>query len=151
MGGADAFGLLAVYTLAVRELLLLAGLGIALTSLDDLFIDVVYMSRRLWRWAAIYRRHSHATVDRLTPGIAPRPMAVFVPAWDESEVIGSMLRDFLRRTDYPRYRVFVGVYPNDPDTRAAVLEISDPRIEIVDVGRLGPTTKADCLNAIWGA
>jgi bacteriophage N4 adsorption protein B len=37
-------------------------------------------------------------------------MAVFVPAWDESAVIGQMLKATLKRLDYPDYRIFVGHY-----------------------------------------
>lgn len=150
---ADA-GLLAAlvgYWLLTRELLLLAAVGIAISSLDDLFIDLAYFMRRGWRWFTIYRTRPHARAETLAGGAAPALMAVFVPAWDEADVIGAMLRAFGKRTARANHRVFVGVYPNDPLTHAAVAALPDPRIEIVRMAHAGPTTKADCLNALWHA
>ena len=62
-----------------------------------------------------------------------------------------MLRDLTARLVYQHYRVFVGVYPNDPATAAAVTAVGDPRIALVRCSRPGPTTKADCLNHLWRA
>lgn len=62
-----------------------------------------------------------------------------------------MLRDLTGRLAYPRYHVFVGVYPNDPDTAAEVDAVGDPRISRIDNDGPGPTTKADCLNRLWRA
>ncbi|MGL4543239.1 MAG: glycosyl transferase family protein, partial [Polymorphobacter sp.] len=81
----------------------------------------------------------------------PAPIAIIVPAWDEAAVIGQMLTNLLGRLDYPRYRVFVGVYPNDPASRAAVAAIADHHVETTVCQRPGPTTKADCLNHLWEA
>ncbi|QCI79697.1 hypothetical protein E6W36_09660 [Hankyongella ginsenosidimutans] len=78
-------------------------------------------------------------------------MAILVPAWDEADVIADMLRASLRRLDYPSYRLFVGVYPNDPQTRLAVATVADPRVEMVVTTRPGPTSKADCLNHLYHA
>lgn len=81
------------------------------------------------------------------------PIAVFIPAWDEARVIGPMLRSALARFDYPDYALYVGVYPNDPATIAEVAKVaeSDGRVRLVIGPRPGPTTKADCLNALWRA
>src|SRR3546814_14900578 len=62
-----------------------------------------------------------------------------------------MLKGALRRLDHPQYRIFVGVYPNDPDTIEAVRRVADPRVIPVFTSRPGPTTKADCLNHPWNA
>jgi adsorption protein B len=66
-------------------------------------------------------------------------------------VIGAILRDLTRRLDYSHYRVFVGVYLNDPATAAAIAAVGDPRTTTVGCSRPGPTTKADCLNHPWRA
>jgi len=66
-------------------------------------------------------------------------------------VIGAMLRTALARLDHADYRIFVGCYPNDPATIAAVSAIGDPRVRLVVGERAGPTTKADCLNNLWRA
>ncbi|KPF65489.1 hypothetical protein IP88_13410 [alpha proteobacterium AAP81b] len=142
--------MLASFHIFVREALLFVALGILLCSLDDLFIDAVWIGRSLWRRLTVYRRHTRATAEsvrRADPGV----IAIFVPAWDEGDIVGAMLRRLTATLDYPRYRVFVGVYPNDPVTLAAVRGVGDRRIETVVCTRPGPTTKADCLNHLWRA
>ncbi|RTL17892.1 MAG: hypothetical protein EKK50_08550, partial [Sphingomonadaceae bacterium] len=78
---------------------------------------------------------------------------MFVAAWDEQAVIGQMLATAVARIDHPDYRLYVGVYPNDPGTIAAARAVAatDPRIRVIVGPRNGPTTKADCLNSLWRA
>ena len=54
---------------------------------------------------------------------------------------------------YEKYDIFIGVYPNDPETNRCVDEIcaAQPRIHKVVVPHPGPTSKADCLNWIYRA
>jgi adsorption protein B len=141
---------LAAYFVIVREALTLAAVATAISSADDLFIDGVYLGRRAWRALFVYRRHERASADDLLAA-DPGWMAIVVPAWDESAVIGQMLADLVGRLDYPRYRVFVGIYPNDPATAEAVASVADSRIAAVVNPKPGPTTKADCLNRLWEA
>ena len=77
-------------------------------------------------------------------------MAILVPAWDEAAVISSMLRATLNRIQHSNYRIFVGHYRNDPATAAAIASVADGRIHPVTVEADGPTTKADCLNHLYG-
>ncbi len=141
---------LAVLHTCTHELLLIVAAGIALSSIDDLAVDLVYFVRRLWRAGIVYRRHRRWRVEDLPSGDVGW-MAIIVPAWDEAAVIGAMLRDLTARLAYPNYRVFVGVYPNDPATAATVVAVGDSRIALVTCSRPGPTTKADCLNHLWRA
>lgn len=80
-------------------------------------------------------------------------IAVFIPAWDESAVIGDMVRTALARFDHNDYLLYVGTYPNDPATIRAVREVAanDTRIRLVIGPAPGPSTKADCLNTLWRA
>jgi adsorption protein B len=133
------------------ELALFAGLGFLLFAVNDLLVDVIYFTRRIWRSLTVYSRYPRAYASRLEASVAPGLIAILVPAWDESVVISSMLRAALRRIDYPKYRIFVGYYRNDPATEAAIASVSDPRIEAVRVAEDGPTTKADCLNHLYDA
>lgn len=128
-----------------REVLRVAAIGLAVSTVDDCFIDLIYLAMSVRRWRD--RPHIVSTDVSRDHGW----MAIVVPAWDEAAVIGAMLRDLTARLDYPCFRVFVGTYPNDPATRAAVVAVGDPRIAIIGVDRPGPTTKADCLNALWRA
>jgi adsorption protein B len=119
-----------------REGLLVCGLLILANGIDDLAMDAMYPA------ALLARR-------RLPPSRARLRFAILVPAWDEAAVIGPMLRRLLGTLDHPDFRVFVGVYPNDPATRAAVLAVEDPRVLLVTTDAGGPTTKAHCLNCLW--
>lgn len=128
-----------------REAMLFAAIGFLIGGIDDLLIDFAYAIARLrawWRGAA----------ERSTLA-SPLPMAVFVPAWDEAAVIAPMLRATLTRYGAGDYRIYVGTYPNDPATIAAVAEVAatDARVRLVIGATSGPTTKADCLNALWRA
>src|SRR5215471_15002155 len=88
---------------------------ILLSGLDDLFVDLVFC----WQWLRVYlflfedlRWPSRADLDR-----APRRrIAIFVPLWHESGVIGSMLEHNLATIRYDRYDFFLGAYPNDAAT-----------------------------------
>lgn len=140
-----------LFWLVTREMLLLAALGIILFGLDELFIDAVYLWTRTRRALTIYRRYGRWTAMDVPRAVEPGRMAIFLPAWDEADVIGRMLSQLLATLDHGNYRLFAGVYANDPATLAAVEAVRDSRIEIVVSPRAGPTTKADCLNALWAA
>ena len=132
------------------ELALFAGVGFLLFGLNDLAVDVIYFTRRFWRSHTVYKRHRRAFASYYVFNKDPGFIAVFVPAWDESAVIAPMLRAALKRLDYPDYRIFVGHYRNDPATAAAIASVADKRVEAVQVESDGPTTKADCLNHLYG-
>lgn len=135
----------------VRELTLFAAIGFAVGGLSDMVIDLIWIARGGWRRAIVHRRHPRARSDRLMV-CRPGTMAVFVAAWDEGAVIGAMLRHAIAAWDqHPDWRIYVGHYPNDPETAQALALIDDPRIRPVLNPRPGPTTKADCLNAMWRA
>ncbi len=55
--------------------------------------------------------------------------------------------------DYENYHIFVGTYPNDPDTQRDVDEVCArfPNVHKVLRARPGPTSKADCLNNVLDA
>ncbi|GGB23842.1 hypothetical protein GCM10011380_11880 [Sphingomonas metalli] len=135
----------AAIALIAREGLLFAGIGFAIGGVDDLAVDLVYWLRRLLHGRAA------TPLERLPLATEGGRMAVFIPAWDEASVIAAMLRTALERYRHPDYQLYVGVYPNDPATIAAVRDVRDPRVRMVVGDRPGPTTKADCLNTLWRA
>jgi len=141
----------AVLTQIAAELALFSAAGFLLFAINDLIVDGIYFTRRFWRSATVYRRYPRAFGQTIAERSGEhRFMAIFVPAWDESTVIAAMLRASLERLDYDNYRIFVGYYRNDPATSAAISSVDDPRIEPVLVDSDGPTTKADCLNHLYG-
>lgn len=122
------------------ETTLFAAAALLVLGLDDLLLDLIAAAVRY----PDPQVQTAARTRRLR-------FAVFVPAWREEQVIGAMLRATLARYDHPNYRLYVGCYPNDPATVAAVRAVSDPRVCLVVSGHDGPTTKADCLNQLWKA
>lgn len=133
-----------------REATLFAAIWFLIGGLDDLLVDLIYMARRvrLRLRGAPQPPFPSLAASGLTP--AGR-IVVFVAAWDEAQVIGKMLRTALGRFDHADYRIYVGTYPNDPATIAAVADVAaeDARVRLVIGGAPGPTTKADCLNVLW--
>lgn len=135
---------------------------IAVSGLDDVVIDTVFLGRAVYRKFFVYTRHRAMFGENLA-GASESWIAIMVPAWQEAAVIEKMLRHVVSTAQYTHYHIFVGTYPNDPDTRRAVLALGNEwirapgspqrpdgqRISIVDVGHPGPTSKADCLNAIY--
>jgi adsorption protein B len=131
-----------------HEVTLFAAVGLLIGGIDDLIVDVIYLWRRLrGRW----RADARLILADLPP--PPQRFAIFVPAWDESAVIGAMLTTLVTRLTEARLTIFVGTYPNDPETIEAVAQVAerDPRVRLVIGPRAGPTTKADCLNGLWRA
>lgn len=133
------------------ELALFAAVGFFVFALDDLLVDILYFSRRVWRNATVYRRYPRTFADRMPAPATPGWFAIFVPAWDESAVIGDMLRATLDRFGESDYRIYVGHYRNDEATAIEVLRIDDSRIQPVEIDADGPTSKADCLNHLYDA
>ena len=121
-----------------------------ISGLDDLFIDIYYGLRSLYRRLFILRKYPPLTEVQL---LAPpeKPIAVMIPAWHEADVIRRMLENSLHTFNYANYHIFVGTYPNDPDTQN---EVEIVREKYNNVHRIvcpkdGPTNKADCLNWIF--
>lgn len=133
------------------ELLLFAGIWFFIGAVDDLALDAV------WLWQRIVRSGPAGEGDALPPADQPhsRPLrhAVFIPAWDEADVIADMVGHCLHRWQGWNYRLYVGVYANDPATGFAAIRGArgDARLRLVPLGISGPTSKADCLNRLWAA
>lgn len=130
------------------ELLVFACVGFVVGGASDMLLDVVWMVRALWRYAVVYRRYDRASTLTLA-AVDQHAIALFIPAWQEADVIAAMLRHAIQALGIGDWRIFVGAYPNDPSTIAAVRGIADDRVALVLNPGPGPTTKADCLNAIW--
>ena len=136
----------AVLDAAVREAGLFAGAGFLLLGLSDLAVDALWLAmatRRLGR--------PEIGLAGLPSAAHPGRIAVFIPAWDEAAVIAAMLRRTLRVWDGEDFLLYVGCYPNDPATLAAVASVADRRLRLVVGGAPGPTTKGDCLGRLWEA
>ncbi|MFC4763596.1 glycosyl transferase family protein [Dyella koreensis] len=145
----DAFS---TYLYGLGVVVTVIALLMLLSGLDDLFIDIVYWSRRLWKSLVVYRKHEHTYYHELYRP-AEKPLAIMVPAWHETGVIGHMAELAATTLDYENYHIFVGTYPNDADTQHDVDEVCVrfPNVHKVVCARPGPTSKADCLNNVLDA
>lgn len=145
----DAF---ATYLYALKFIVTTLAVLILISSLDDLVIDAVYWARRIWRWATVYRTHDRLDYKALNEPME-KPLAIMVPAWNETGVIGKMAELAATTLDYENYHIFVGTYPNDPDTQRDVDEVCVRfrNVHKVVCARPGPTSKADCLNNVLDA
>ena len=139
-------GIIGALDTITREATLFAAVGLLIGGTDDLLVDLVYIVRRIWHRGAGALSLAHMPL----PAQAGR-IIVMVPAWDEVAVIGAMLSTALARFEHHDYRIYVGVYPNDQPTIAAVARVGrqDDRVRMVINDKPGPTTKADCLNSLW--
>src|SRR3546814_11224028 len=120
--------------------MLFASVGILLIGLDDLLFDALWLPTR---------RRDPAPIPSAPP-IDGR-FAVFVPAWDEAEVLPAMLHRTLTAWQGEDVRLYVGCYPNDAAKLFAVspLVARDRLLRLVIGGRAGPTTKGRKVNRLW--
>jgi bacteriophage N4 adsorption protein B len=131
------------------ELILFAAIGFAIGGIDDLIVDMLWITRTVWRRMTVYSRHQRVSIATLARPRDPAALAVIIPAWDEASVIAPMLRNATSAWIDQSCTIYVGCYWNDIRTQAAVASVRDDRIRLVIVPHNGPTTKSDCLNHIW--
>ncbi len=136
------------YVLFVEQCAIVAGIIICISSLDDLFVDLIYWSQRIF---GLSRAKARELPDIATIESVPeRPIAIIIPCWKEHDVIYSMLSSNSRLLQYRQAHYFVGTYMNDPLTQGEIqrAQATYPNIHMVVVPHHGPTSKADCLNQI---
>jgi adsorption protein B len=118
-----------------------------LGGLNDFFLDLVFYLKPLRHLLAQGRENPRCEEWELHDA-REKSIAILIPAWDESAVIGAMLESTSDRLDYANYDIFVGCYPNDEATQMEVARAAfdRPHIHRVVCPNPGPTSKADCLN-----
>lgn len=115
-----------------------------ISGIDDLFIDLVSIVRGL-------RPREIIQKDLLSLATQPEKcLAIMIPAWDEGAILEPMIVGNLNRIRYDTVHIFLGVYPNDPETIAAADRARKrlPQIHVVVNSREGPTSKGQMLNEI---
>ncbi len=134
------------------ELLLFCGFWFLIGAIDDLCIDLIWIGRAIYRRLRYYRRAKPMTIDQLPQPENPGTLAVFIPTWQEADVIEKMLGQcLLAWQGTPDFLIYAGCYPNDHAGLKAIGKLAafDRRIRQVICNAAGPTTKADCLNHLW--
>jgi bacteriophage N4 adsorption protein B len=134
----------AILGILTRESLMFAAVMFSLIGAEDVTFDLV------WIASAVRNRIARTSGMRVTRREVGRfRFGILVPAWDEAAVIGSMIDRATACYDGHDFMIFVGAYPNDPTTLAALNECTDERVVVVCNARDGPTTKGDALNTAW--
>jgi bacteriophage N4 adsorption protein B len=134
----------------VAECLIPLALWVLFNGLDDLVLDITcacsWLAAKFSRRAQ-FRRPSEAELDS-----APqRRIAVFVPLWKEHRVIQKMVEHNIAANRYRNWDIFIGAYPNDTPTIAAIRAASKQvkNVHLALCPHDGPTSKADNLNWIY--
>ena len=132
-----------------HEMLLFAGIFFLIGTLDEFAVDIAYL------WLRITRRIGTGRIDAAELSTNPLGgrVAVFIPCWQESRVIGATVAHALTVWSDPELTIHIGCYVNDAETLAAArsLAAQDCRVRVVVNPAPGPTSKADCLNCLYKA
>lgn len=131
------------------DLLVFTALFFLVSGLDDLFFDIYYWSSAFFR--LFYLRKAKRLTYETLAKLPEKRIAVMIPCWHEAGVIELMLKYNIYAIDYKNYDLFVGVYPNDPETIKSVESIAEliPHVKCVIGDAPGPTNKASNLNLIY--
>ena len=141
---------IAIYRELLETIAAVAAVGVLISSLDDLFIDIYYWVRRIYRWVTISSKHKPLRVEQLREKDESY-LAIMVPAWQEHDVIAKMVENTIATMDYQKYVIFIGTYQNDAQTTAEADRMArrfPTMVKRATVLNDGPTCKADCLNWI---
>ena len=137
------------FVLARHELLLFAATFFLIGALDELGLDAAYV------WLRLTGRARTPRIDEAE--LTGRPLlgrcAVFIPAWQEHQVIAATIGHALEAWPQRDLRLYVGCYREDLATLAAAMQGcgGDARVRIVIHDAPGPSCKADCLNRLYRA
>jgi len=153
VSGAVSIGdslLLADYIRLLEWATIVCAVVIMISSFDDTLIDIYYWLRQAYRFVYLQSRgHKPLPIADLVEK-PEQPIAIMVPAWRESAVIGQMIENTVASLEYGDFKIFCGSYPNDPETGEIVDRMARRYKQVVHVRvpHPGPTCKADCLNWI---
>lgn len=124
-----------------------AAIAVLISGLDDLAVTLVCLFDRLRTRKRVEPQPS-SSLPRLGPD---KRIAIFVPCWQEADVIAKMIEHNVAAIPYRPYDFFIGAYPNDRATQSAVRELEKRfnNVHLAVCPHDGPTSKADCLNWIY--
>ncbi|KJU83141.1 type II secretion system (T2SS), E [Candidatus Magnetobacterium bavaricum] len=139
------------YTMfAVKALLYFTAALFFIGGLDEFIVDVHYAIRSIYRRVFVLKKYPPLKEEQHLSQIE-QPIALMIPAWNESAVIQRMLENTIQTLNYSNYYVFVGTYPNDMATQREVETLREKYSNVIRIvcQNDGPTNKADCLNWIY--
>lgn len=116
-----------------HELLLFAGAFFLVGLADELVMDLV------WAWLRLRGRARTLRINRADHREGPLggPAALFIPAWQEDQVLAKTIAHALSVWPQRELRVYAGCYRNDRATAEAIAAGADgdPRVRLVVVDR----------------
>lgn len=136
--------------LLVKGLLFFVAVVFLISGLDDILIDIHYLTRSLYRKFFVHPKYKLMTEEQLVWPVE-QPIAVMIPAWNESAILYHMVENTILALNYSNYHIFIGAYPNDPYTQREVARLQEKydNVRCIITAGDGPTNKADCLNWIY--
>ncbi|MFW5714341.1 MAG: glycosyltransferase, partial [Brevefilum sp.] len=132
-------------------LALIVGSAFALSGFTDLFFDIYNL---FWSFQRFLKRDKINPVSRKRlKAREQQRIAIFIAAWQESDVIADTLQNATSTIHYKNFDIFVGTYPNDEATRREVNKIAEGNEHVHNVitPENGPTNKASNLNYVFNA
>jgi adsorption protein B len=115
-----------------------------LSGIDDFIFDAIF-----WIWGR--KKKNMLKIEDILDK-EEKQIAIIVAAWKEKDVIDKMVINAIRMIDYKNYDIFVGIYPNDEDTKKSILSLDERyynKVHIIVNDLEGPTNKGQNLNMIF--
>src|SRR5687768_13865372 len=112
--------IVSAYTALVLTLTIVVAALIFVSGLDDAFVDAYYWLRGLRRRKNVLGPGGPPVTAELLRRKPESAFAIMVPAWKEHDVIAAMIANTVKTLDYKAFRIFCGVYRNDPATTCEV-------------------------------
>ncbi len=135
----------------LQVIAIVIGIIFAISGVTDLGFDLYFIARSIRRFF-ISRNWPKLTLERLSAR-EQQKIAIFIACWHEADVIAHTLTNAMEKLQYRNYDIFVGTYPNDPETQTEVDKVARkyPHIHKVITPDPGPTNKPSNLNYTFQA
>ncbi len=135
----------------LHALAIVVGSVFAVSGFTDIVFDIYFIFRSVRRFF-LSRNWPKLNLERLEAR-EQQKIAVIVACWHEEAVIAKTLKNACESIHYRNYDIFVGTYPNDPETQREVDKVNRdfPQVHKVVTADDGPTNKAANLNQVFEA
>jgi adsorption protein B len=136
---------------AVQIIAVFVGIIFAISGITDISFDLYFIGRSIRRFF-LSRKWTKLTLERLQAR-EQQKIAIFIACWHEADVIAHTLTNAVEKIQYRNYDIFVGTYPNDPETQAEVDKVASKYTHVhkVITPDPGPTNKPSNLNYTFRA
>jgi bacteriophage N4 adsorption protein B len=136
---------------ALQVIAIVVGVIFAISGFTDLGFDLYFIARSIRRFF-LSRNWPKLTLKRLQAR-EQQKIAIFIACWHEADVIAHTLTNAVEKLQYHNYDIFIGTYPNDPETQAEVDKVARKysHVHKVITPDPGPTNKPSNLNYTFQA